>query len=73
MSTAKIRGAYFREDTVLHIWEARAIPTYRVYRLYNVYKEAGGSTRALSASELTQDRWQVYNARQHSSSSRPLV
>ena len=33
----------------------------------NVYKEAGGSAGALSASELPRDRRQVYNARQHSS------
>ena len=36
--------------------------------LSTVYKEAGGSANALSASELPRDRRQVYNARQHSSS-----
>ena len=29
------RLRYFRFCDVLHIWTIRAIPTYRVYRLYN--------------------------------------
>ena len=42
---------------------------YSISAYANVYKEAGGSTVALSASELPRDRRQVYNAHQHSSSS----
>ena len=29
------RPRYFRFCNVLHIWTIRAIPTYRVYRLYD--------------------------------------
>ena len=30
------RLIYFRFCNVLHIWTIRAIPTYRVYRLYDI-------------------------------------
>ena len=30
------RLRYFRFCNVLHIWTIRAIPTYRVYRLYDI-------------------------------------
>ena len=30
------RPRYFRFCNVLHIWTIRAIPTYRVYRLYDI-------------------------------------
>ena len=31
------RLRYYRFCIVLHIWTIRAIPTYRVYRLYDYY------------------------------------
>ena len=33
------RPRYFRFCNVLHIWTIRAIPTYRVYRLYDIYSQ----------------------------------
>ena len=65
---SKTATAYRRTQpsTLKKIKEERGKPKTVIS---NVYKQAGGSTGALSASELPRDRRQVYNARQHSSSS----
>ena len=39
------RLSYFRFCNVLHIWTIRAIPTYRVYRLYDIYASSHFSPR----------------------------
>ena len=41
------RLRYFRFCNVLHIWTIRAIPTYRVYRLYDIYSRGQGNASVL--------------------------
>ena len=38
--------SYFRFCNVLHIWTIRAIPTYRVYRLYDIAGTSEGENLA---------------------------